>query len=41
MEVEGACSDNLENVSRAFWKVLSKVLDRCMRGSCRTEGVGS
>lgn len=34
-------SDNLEKVSRAFWKVLSKVLDRCMRENCRTVGVGS
>ena len=38
-EVEGVCS--LENVSRAFWKVLSKVLDRCIRGNCRRAGVGS
>jgi len=36
-----AGSDSLENVSRAFWKVLSKVLDRCARGNCRTAGVGS
>lgn len=34
-------SDNLEKVSRAFWKVLSNVLDRCVRGNCRLVELGS
>jgi len=37
----GVGSDSLEKVSRAFWKVLSKVLDRCVRGNCRMEGLDS
>lgn len=39
VEVEGVCS--LEKVSLAFWKVLSKVVDRCTRGNCGRVGVGS
>jgi hypothetical protein len=41
VEAEEVSSDNLEKASRAFWKVLSKVLDRCMRGNCRMVGVRS
>ena len=40
-EVDGVGSASLEKVSRAFWKVLSNVLDRCVRGNCRMEGLGS
>ena len=40
-EVDEVGSDSLEKVSRAFWKVLSNVLDRCVRGNCRMEEVGS
>lgn len=39
VEAEEVCS--LEKVSRAFWKVLSKVLDRCVRGNFWRVGVCS
>lgn len=41
VDVGEVCSDNLEKVSLALWKVLSKVLDRCARGSCWREEVGA